>query len=165
MMQRNPTGNSMERWEELLEVGNTEKAVDLQTAAIKAADSENEDLAAGRSAPSPERWEDHIAHWLSHSRFMQSRQFKEEMDVASRKAIIDHLFWTEEAMIDKMRGNPQFESRVAALNLFPILAHKGYIAARGAEHQEAIVQGAANKEGEVPMGVQIPTEELSDIKR
>jgi hypothetical protein len=165
MMQRNPTGNSMERWEELLEVGNTEKAVDLQTAAIKSADSENEDLAAGRPVSSPEIFEDHISHWMSHSRFVQSRQFKEEMNPENRKAVLDHLFWTEEAIIDKMKNSPQFEARVAGLNLFPILNHKGYVPARGLEHQMAVVQGSANKEGEIPPGAQIPTQETPDIKR
>jgi hypothetical protein len=162
MMQRNPTGYPMERWEELLEVGNTEKAIDMQAAAIKAADSENEDLAAGRPVAPPEAWEDHIAHLQSHYRFVQSRQYKEEMDVAARKRIQDHIYWTEEAAFEKARTNPQFEAKLAGLALFPLFNHPGFQHPRGIEHQAAVVQGAANKEGIPPTGAQIPTQELME---
>lgn len=165
MMQRNPTGFSMERWEELLEVGNTEKAIDLQTYAIKAADSENEDMAAGRPCGMPEIWEDHIAHLDSHYRFMQSRRYKEEMKPEYREMIKQHVFWTEEAAFDKARTNPQFQAKLAGLNLFPIFFHEGFQAPMGAEHAQAVVQGAANATGTAPEGVQIPTTELQPIKR
>lgn len=165
MMQRNPTGFSMERWEELLEVGNTEKAMDLQTYAIKAADSENEDMAAGRPAGMPEIWEDHIAHLDSHYRFMQSRRYKEDMDEQYRKVFNDHVYWTEEAAFDKASTNPQFQAKLAGLTLFPVFFHEGFQAPMGAEHMAAAVQGASNATGMVPAGLQIPTTELQPIKR
>lgn len=165
MMQRNPTGFTMERWEELLEVGNTEKAVDLQTSAIKSADSENEDMGAGRPSGLPEIWEDHIAHLDSHYRFMQSRKYKEDMNPEYRKVFNDHVFWTEEAAFDKAQTNPQFQAKLAGLSLFPIFFHEGFQAPIGAEHAAALVQGSTNATGIAPDGVQIPTTELQPTKR
>ena len=165
MMQRNPQGNSMDRWEELLEVGNVEKAIDLATAAVKAADSENEDMAAGRPVVGAEIHEDHIVHLQSHYRFVQSRQYKEEMNPEYRRAIQDHIFWTEEAAIEKARTNPTYEAKLAALPLFPMYPHDNYFVPRSLEAQAAEAQGAANMTGELPPGATIPTQELPDLKR
>ncbi len=148
-MQRNPTMLSPGRWEELLELGNTEKMHSLISEAIRSADSENEDLLSGFGAEMPEEWEDHIQHWDSHVKAMQSRQFKSEADPVARAALKDHVFWTEELMIEKFLNNPEFEARVATLTLFPVFFHKSYISpARSLEQQLAQVQGAANRGAE-----------------
>jgi hypothetical protein len=148
-MQRNPEMVSGERWEELLELANTEKMVTIATAALQAADSENEDLLAGRPVADPEPWEDHIAHWESHSRVIQGRQFKEEVDPSARAAMLDHLRITELAMFDKAQKNPEFSAKLATLTNFPINQDllQIYPVPNSREHQEAIVQGQANKEG------------------
>ena len=144
-MQRNPDMVAPERWEELLEFANTEKLSTLTTEAVKAADSENEDIMAGRPVEMPEEWENHITHWNAHSRVMQSRQFKEEADPKVRAVMKDHVYWTEEAMIKKMKNNPEFEARLATLLLFPLFHHEGFVAPRSVEQQQAVVQGQANQ--------------------
>ena len=145
-MQRNPNMLSSERWEELLELGNTEKMHTLISEALRSADSENEDLLSGFGAEMPEEWEDHIQHWDSHVKAMQSRQFKTEADPQARAALKDHVYWTEEIMIEKFLTNPEFEARVATLTLFPIFHHESYNSpARSLEQQIAQVQGAANR--------------------
>lgn len=164
MMQRNPTGNTMERWEELLEIGNVDKAIDLATAAIKCADSENEDMAAGRPVAPPEAWEDHVVHLQSHYRFMQTRQYKEEMNLASRKEHQDHVYWTEKAALLKAETNPQFEALLAGIPLFPLFVHEGFQMPRSYEQQAAVAQGIANKEGSQAPGVQIPGTPLMEVR-
>lgn len=158
MMQRNPTGYPMERWEELLEVGNTEKAIDLMTYAIKSADSENEDFASGRPVHPVEIYEDHIGHLMSHYAFVQSRQFKEDMPPERSKSLLDHIFWTEEAALEKASRDPQYEAKLAALPLFPMFAHEAP-QVRSRAQQEAVVQGIANKQGVAPEGYSIPGDE------
>lgn len=164
-MQRNPNLFDAERWEELLELGNTEKMVDLATAAIRCADSENEDIAAGRPVAPVEEWEDHIQHLRSHYRFIQSRQFKEEMPADRRKIMKDHIYWTEEAAIAKMMNNPEFEAELATLRMFPLFHHPSYVAPRSRAQMEAEVNGATNMTGMAPEGVQIPGEEQPDLTR
>lgn len=162
MMQRNPTGNSMERWEELLEVGNVEKAIDLQTVAIRSADSENEDIAAGRPVSHAEAWEDHIIHLQSHYKFMQSRQFKEEMPKERRDALTDHVFWTEEIALMKAQTSPLFEAQLASLPLFPIFNHPTYPIPRSFEQQATQAAGMANITGGQAPGVSIPGQPLPE---
>ena len=149
-MQRNPQMLSGERWEELLELGDTEKLQTIITEAVKAADSENEDLLAGREIAQPEEWEDHVIHWQSHTQHMQSRQFKEEATPEVRKMFKKHVYDTEELIIEKIQQNPEFEAKVATLTLFPLFYHESYTSpARSLEQQMAMVQGQANRGDEV----------------
>ena len=144
-MQRAPQMLSAERWEELLELGNVEKYHSLTTAAVQAADSENEDLLAGRKVPDPQEWEDHIAHWNSHSKMVQQRSFKEDTPPEIRQMFLRHLRLTEMAIFDKSLSNPEFAAKVATLTNFPLLHHKNRALPQSREHQQAVVQGQANR--------------------
>jgi len=148
-MQRNPDMLSPERWEELLELGNTEKLENLTTEAIKSADSENEDMLAGREIANVDEFEDHIQHWNSHVKSMQARSFKEDAPSEVIAAMKDHVFWHEEAMMEKAKTNPEFQAEIARLTLFPIFYHSDAIVPQSLEQQQAVVQGQANKGEEV----------------
>jgi hypothetical protein len=150
-MQRTPNAFSGERWAELLDLSNTEKMTTLLTEAVRSADAENDDLSAGRYVSPPEEWEDHIVHWESHSKYVQSRHFKEDLPPQQKAAFLDHLFWTEEAMLDKMPQNSNFEATLATLKLFPLRAHSNYRAPRSLEQQAMEAQlGAAQIPGQDP---------------
>ena len=163
-MQRNPQMVSPERWEYLLDLADTEKMSSVLTEAIAAADSENEDLLAGREVALPERWESHIIHWRSHYKAMQSRQFKEEADPIIRARFKDHIYWTEEAMLEKMKDNPEFEAKLAELVDFPIYRHSNYSTPLSKEHQQAIVQGQANR-GDGAISGTIPGEDIEQLEK
>ena len=160
-MQRAPQMLSGARWEELLELGNIEKFHSLVSEAIKAADSENEDIMAEREVQAPEEWEDHVQHWMSHAQHMQSRSFKEEASPQARNAMKDHVFWTEEAMFVKAEKNPEFSARLATLELFPIFEHK-FAPPVSREQQIATVQGQANRGDDVTG--QIPGSSVETIQ-
>ena len=161
-MQRNPNLFSPERWEELLDLGSSESMIKLATEAIRAADSENEDMLSGESVGMPEDWEDHIAHWESHVRAVQNRTFKEEAGPEIQAAMKQHIHVTEQLMIEKMAMNPLFQAKVAELKLFPLFFHDQGAQPMSAEHQAAMVQGQANR-GEEITGA-IPGEDI-DFKR
>jgi hypothetical protein len=156
-MQRAPQSLDGDRWLELLELGNVEKMQTLITEAIRAADTENEDLIAGRYVALPEEYEDHIAHWQSHSKFVQSRHFKEDVPDENKKKMLEHIFWTEEAMLDKMNMNLEFEAKLATLTTFPLFHHSNYRIPRSAQQQ------ALGAQAEVPSG-QIPGQDINDLK-
>lgn len=159
-MQRNPDMLSPERWEELLELGNTEKMHTIISEATQSADSENEDILAGREVAPPERFEDHIQHWDSHAKKLQSRAVKEEADPVARQQLEDHLRLHEKIMLDKAKRNPLFQAKLATLPLFPIYYHGDSVVPQSREHQEALVQGQSNR-GEQVTG-QIPGIEESE---
>jgi len=148
-LQRAPQMFSPERWEELLEFGNIDRMIKLSTEALRAADSENEDIMAEQEVAQPEDFEDHLAHWESHVKSMQSRAFKEEATndvVANMK---EHVFWHEELMLEKMGQNPLFQAKLANLKLFPLFFHEGASAPQSAEQQQAVVQGQTNQGSDV----------------
>ena len=164
-MQRNPEMLSPERWQELLDFGDTDKMQTLMTAAVLSADSENEDLLAGREVAAPERFEDHLIHWDAHVKKLQMRNIKEEADPAFRKALEDHLKMHEKIMLEKAKTNPLFQAELAKRKLFPIYYHGQNAAPASKEHQEAMVQGQANRgdqvTGMIP-GVDIEQQEQSN---
>jgi len=147
IMQMKPDLLSNERWIDLLEFGDTEKMNTLLTSAVKAAESENEDILAGKPTGDPETWEDHIIHWKTHVRSLQSRSFKEETPVEIRMVMIEHIAVTEYAMIEKAKTNPLFEAKIAELAMFPIAAPS--YTARSAEHMAAEAHGQANRGDEI----------------
>jgi hypothetical protein len=161
-MQRAPKMFSAERWEELLELGNSDRMVRLSTEAVKSADSENEDLLAGEEVALPDDWEDHLIHWESHVRAMQSRSFKEDAPEEYIAAMKEHVFVTEQLIIEKMGKNPLFQAKVAELKLFPLFNHPNMGTPTSAAHQEALVQGQTNR-GEAVSGA-IPGSDIEETR-
>ena len=148
-MQRNPSMVSPERWESLLELADTEKMSTMMTEAVKAADSMVEDILAGRDVAPLEDWHDLIVHWEAYVKSMQGRGFNEEATPDIRNKMKDHLFWTEEAMLDKAKKNPEFQAKLATLTLFPVFHHTNFEVPLSREHQMAMVQGQSNRGDEV----------------
>lgn len=144
-MQRAPQMLSPERWSDLLDLANTEKLNNILTSAVQCADSENEDILAGRQYADVQEWEEHIIHWESHAQIMQSRQFKEEVIPENREKMKDHLFWTEEAMFEKAKLSPIYDAKLATLPLFPIFHHPQFAMPMSMEQRTAMVNGQTNQ--------------------
>jgi len=160
VMQMKPNLLSDERWIDLLDLGNSDKMNSLMTVSVRAAESENEDIMAGRFVGDPEEFEDHIVHWKTHTKAMQERTFKEECPVEYREEMMEHIAIHEFLMVEKAKNNPAFEAKLAELPNFPVFPN-GFIP-RSTEHQRAIVQGQANQ-GLPAEGV-IPGEDKSEIE-
>ncbi len=139
---------SNERWAELLEFGGTEKMQTLITAAIQSAESENEDILAGKADPEVTEYEDHILHWRAHTKAVQKRSFKERIEPELQQIMLDHIRVHEMAMEEKAKTNPLFEAKLAQLDLYPIFPSGGPIP-KSREQQEALVQGQSNRGEEV----------------
>jgi len=158
IMQMKPDLLSAERWVDLLELGNTEKMSTLITAAIKSAESENEDILAGKQVADPEEYEDSVLHWKTHVKAIQGRSFKEETPLEVQNNMLEHIAITEFALIEKAQVSPALQAKLAELPMFPIF-EKGFIP-RSREHVEAMVQGQANR-GDPITGI-IPGKDNSD---
>ena len=160
LMQMKPNLLSDERWLDLLDLGNTDKMNSLLTTSVRAAESETEDIMAGRPVGEPEEFEDHIIHWKVHSKAMQERTFKEECPPEYREQMMEHIAVHEFLMVEKARMNPLFQAKLAELANFPIFPN-GFIP-RSIEQQRAMVQGQANR-GEKITGM-IPGEDKPEIE-
>ena len=162
IMQMKPDLLSNERWIDLLDLGDTEKMNNLLTAAIRSAESENEDILAGRPVGDPEEFEDHILHWKVHTKTMQDRSFKEECPPKLRQEMLQHIAIHEYLMTEKAQNNPGFEAKLAELPNFPIFAN-GFVP-RSLEHQRMVIQGQANQGLPITEGV-VPGEDKSELER
>lgn len=161
IMQMKPDLLSNERWVDLLDLGDTEKMNNLLTVAVRSAESENEDLLAGRPVGDPEEFEDHIIHWKVHTKAMQERSFKEECPPELRQEMLQHIAIHEYLMVEKAQGNPNFEAKLAELPHFPVFAN-GFTP-RSLEHQRIVIQGQANTG--MPVNGVVPGEDKSELEK
>lgn len=160
IMQMKPDLLSNERWMDLLDLGDSEKMNSLLTVAVRAAESENEDIMAARPVADPEEFEDHILHWKVHTKAIQERTFKEECPPNLRQEMLQHIAIHEFLMIQKAKESPAFEAKLAQLPNFPIFP-SGFIP-RSLEQQRIVVQGQANQG--MPVTGNIPGEDKSEIQ-
>ena len=159
IMQMKPDLLSNERWIDLLELGSSDKMNSLITVSIRAAESENEDILAGRFVGDPEDFEDHIAHWKVHTKAIQERTFKEECPPEYREELLEHIAVHEFLMVERAKANPLFQAKLAELPMFPIFPN-GFTPL-SKEQQQVVVQGQSNK-GEKVTG-QIPGDDKAEL--
>lgn len=143
-----------ERWAELLELGAVDKMNSLITESIKTAESENEDLLQGVEVAPPEEWEEHVQHWHSHVKRIQSRSFKEEVDPEFRLNFIEHITAHEYIMVEKAKINPKFSAELAQLSLFPLFYRDEMFSPQSQQQQAVVAQGQANRGEQI--SAQIP---------
>jgi len=160
VMQMKPDLLSNERWIDLLDLGHSDKMNSLITVSIRAAESENEDILAGRFVGDPEEFEDHITHWKVHCKAIQERSFKEEAPPEYREELLEHIATHEFVMVEKAKVNPLFQAKLAELPLFPIFPNGFTPLSR--EQQQIVVQGQANKGQEITG--QIPGEDRQELE-
>ena len=109
-------------WEQvadMLDLANEEKYYNLATSALRAAERENEAMAEGRSIKAPERWEDHLVHWDTLLRFMQTSNFKEDVPDTIKTLFIDHGIGHEFFMWELAKENPTFAQKLLNFSNFP----------------------------------------------
>jgi len=148
-----------ERIIDLLDLGNADKMVSLATEAIRTAEAENEIMLNGEGMPLPEEWEDHILHWRTHVQEIQKLSFKVDVDLDIQDKLTDHIKMTELAMADRAARSPEFQAKLATLELYPIFIDAATPVSR--EQQQAEVQGAANR-GEPTAQIAAPAEEINN---
>jgi hypothetical protein len=112
---------------DLLDLGQSEKFIDIITESIRSAEAENEKLLQIDEAEAakfePADYEDHIQHWKIHVRQTQSYSFKNMTPPDKQQNLKDHILITEMMIYNKMQTSPQFAEAVAsdpALRLFPV---------------------------------------------
>lgn len=155
-----PQALSPERWMQILELGDPEKAVSLKSAAVTNADAVVEMLKAGEPAPMPEEYDDHLVHWETLAAMFQNISFTQESPNEVFLAAKEHMMLREKLMIEKSKTNPAFAAQLARFPMFPLFFYPEYAPPASQAQQEAIVQGQANR-GEQVTGT-IPADPISN---
>lgn len=105
---------------EMLDLGTDDAFKDMASAAVRAAESENESMLSGETVIEPKPWEDLITHWRIHLTCLQERQYKEEMPTPYRLMLEEHLKVTEMLIWKRMNENAAFRQKVLMLEQFPV---------------------------------------------
>lgn len=138
-----------EQLADILEIGHSEKAWDIKTAALRKAEWENQEVRYGRKLPEPGRHEDILVHLQQHYIEVQSIAFS-RLPKKSQQIMFDHIEITEglaEELMDD--GNELFISELKTLRQFPMF----YRPSPSPEQAAAAVKAEDPMAGEVPEGM------------
>lgn len=107
---------------DMMDLANDKKFYSVATVAVEAAERENELMREGGQVSPPDEWEEHLVHWFSHVKEMQSASFKEDTPPEIKKAFIGHLQVHEYWMWTKAAINPAFKQRLLMTAGFPAVS-------------------------------------------
>lgn len=111
---------SREQISDLLELGAPEKFYTIATAALRAAESENEDLLRGEPVSLPSESEQHLNHWRTHIIQMQGRFYKEDVPEEIKAQMEEHVAQHENFMLEHALENPEAHLELRSLAGFPL---------------------------------------------
>lgn len=109
---------------DMLDMAQSEKFIDVATAAVKTAEAENENILDDEGfSLDPEEFEDHLAHWKVHVRQLQDYSYKYMTPKEAKQRLQDHILATEMFITEKAKLSPQVAQILTtdpAFKLFPI---------------------------------------------
>ena len=104
---------------DMLGLSHSKKFMNAITAAVSAAEAENQSMYDGEEIPSPARFEDLITHWETHRIPMQTLDFKQSPEEI-QELFIRHVTATEKLMFEQAAESPAFSQRLEQLRQFPM---------------------------------------------
>lgn len=116
-----PTMVTDQRAAELLQFADVEGFYDAATAAVKAAQAENESMLNEESMDEPTIYEDLIVHWSEHVKEVQNRSFKVTTPKPIQEKFVAHIGATEMLMMERAKKNPAFALKIMQLSLYPLI--------------------------------------------
>lgn len=120
LVQNIPGLLSPEQIADMLDLASPGKFYDVTTAALRAAESENERMLKGRPVPAPTTFEEHLAHWRAHVIPLQSRRFKQDVPREAQELFFDHIMAHEALMLKDAMEVPERGQQIRALAGFPL---------------------------------------------
>jgi hypothetical protein len=105
---------------DMLDLAQNTKFMSAATSAVRTAESENESIIYDNSEIMPEEYEDHINHWMVHSRMVQEYHFKNNVPNKIKEVMASHIMIHEMMMEQKAVKNPAFAEKLMALSNYPL---------------------------------------------
>jgi len=105
---------------DMLDLAQSDKFMDVTTAAVRSAQAENELMNDGKETY-VEEYEDHYQHWNVHATLMQEFSFKRQTPKKIQEAMKVHLAAHELMMFKKARENPAYMQRLQTMPNFPMI--------------------------------------------
>lgn len=107
---------------EMIGLAQSEKFIDIGSAAARAAEDENEYIMDGKGQIEPSEGEDLLTHYRIHVQAIQPIGFKMKAPPEVQDAMKLHIAATEYMLMDKAVVNPALAQQLAALPYFPMFA-------------------------------------------
>lgn len=104
---------------DMLGLAQPEKFISYVSAAVRMAESENEDMFKGGKAK-VELFHEHVSHWRTHFKAMQTRGYAEDTDDNVKAVFRLHLLTHERVMYEKAITSPGYQARLNELENFPV---------------------------------------------
>lgn len=120
-----PTMVTDQKAAELLHFSDVEGFYDAATAAVKAAQAENEAMINEEAPEEPTIFEDLIVHWSEHIKEVQNRSFKVTTPKEVQERFVAHIAGTEYLMMERAKKNPAFAMKIVQLSLYPLIYEPG----------------------------------------
>lgn len=97
---------------EMTGLAQNDKFYDVGSAAVRAAEDENEYIQDGKGQLDPQEYEDQIAHWKIHVQSIQAIGYKQNASPEIQQQMKDHIMAHEMLMMDMAANNPAFGQRI-----------------------------------------------------
>ncbi|MBR9701041.1 hypothetical protein GOV11_04205 [Candidatus Woesearchaeota archaeon] len=130
-----PTMFTNEQVIDMVEFGQSDKYIDMATAAVKSAEAENQMIIHESGESMPAEYEDHIMHWNIHMRAVQEYSFKEQTPVKQQQTLKDHILVHESMMVEQAKKNPAMLQALAEIKMFPVFFQSAPAEAEAAEEE------------------------------
>jgi hypothetical protein len=114
---------SNDQFVDLLDLGQTEKFVDIAATSVRAAQAEIEQIAKAQSKddlPQPEISDDHVTHWKIKVNHLRQWGTKNKMPKENKQWLIDVISAHEMFMLEKELKDPAYAQLTGTLPGFPI---------------------------------------------
>lgn len=90
---------------DMFRMGDSDKFMSAGTVAYRSAEFENSKFRAGEKTPPPKMYDDHVIHWITHDKQLQSPELQEWPEERI-EALVDHQRATEMLLIDQALQSP-----------------------------------------------------------
>lgn len=120
MEQMRPGLFSNEQLFDLLNMPDEEKAQNILTSALQAAEFEQELIGDGEIIPDPSPAEESLVHWSSHFKWAQSASYKMDATPQVKEEFQRHMTLTEALLMEGAKANLALAQKLATLDYFPV---------------------------------------------
>lgn len=98
---------------DMIGFGQADKFITINTANIRSAEAETDEILRTGNSPSPEKWEEHLTHYRIHIRKLSEFEMKDGTIPKSKvDGLKDHIAQTEMLMMQIMENSPSYAQLV-----------------------------------------------------
>lgn len=104
---------------DMLDMAQSDKFIDVATAAVRTAQAENELIAQGKDVQVME-YEDHLKHWQNHAVMVQELSYKTMTPENVQEKMKLHIMAHEMLLVQRAKVNPALMQQLQAMPSFPM---------------------------------------------